>query len=178
MVKSALLCGVSAVGLLWGCSSSATEDLMKVTFAPYSTPVTVDTSCENSGCADWNRVAVTVEFDSDSYVAEDTQVDLEQYRIEYDLSDIEDEVPYFASPLEVSVVPDETTTFYVYVAGQTQRDFVRKAAGGKPVHGLALLTLAGYDQQDEQVFLEKGFDIEFADYLETGDGGEADGGAE
>jgi hypothetical protein len=153
-----------ALGSLWGCDSGSIADQLVLTFAPYSTPVTVDTNCENGGCSMEDRITAMVAFDPDSYVPEGTRVEFEQYRVEYDIGEIEDEIPYFASPLDVLVLPDETTTFYLYAAAQTQRDFVREAVGSSPAQGTALLTLAGYDDADEQVFLEKGFDISFGDF--------------
>jgi hypothetical protein len=159
-----------ALGLPWGCDTTATEDQMVLTFAPYSTPVTVDVKCENGGCSGEERISAKVAFDPDTYVPEGTRVEFEQYRVEYDLADVEDEVPYFANPLDLVVLPEETTAFYVYAAGQTQRDFVREAVGLETVRGTALLTLAGYDNQDEQVFLEKEFDISFGDFRALTDG--------
>jgi hypothetical protein len=178
-VKRAYPGAVALISLLWGCDTGTLEDRLVLTFAPYSTPVNVDTDCGNGGCGGQERIAATLGFDRDSYVAEDTRVQFEQYRVEYDLPDIEPDVPYFASPLDLVVTPAETTTFYFYAAGQTQRDFVREAAGGEPAQGTARLTLAGYDDQDEQVFLEKGFDISFADFRASAEAaGGSDGSTE
>lgn len=173
------LAGILALGLLSSCDSGSIGDQLVLTFAPYSTPVTVDTNCENGGCSMEERITATLAFDTDTYVSEETRVEIEQYRVEYDIDEIEDEIPYFASPLDVVVLPDQTTTFYVYAAGQTQREFVREAVGTEPAQGSALLTLAGYDDLNEQVFLEKSFDISFGDFRVSEDGSDgSDGGSE
>jgi hypothetical protein len=177
-VTRVFLVGILALGLLGSCDSGSIEDQLVLTFAPYSTPVTVDTNCENGGCSMEDRITAMLAFDPDTYVSEETRVEFEQYRVdEYDIDEIEDEIPYFASPLDVVVLPDQTTTFYVYAAGQTQRDFVREAVGTEPAQGTALLTLAGYDDMNEQVFLEKSFDISFGDFRVNEDGSDGSDGS-
>jgi hypothetical protein len=160
---AAIFCVIS------GCDDNAIEDKIVLTFAPNSTPVKVDTFCDNGGCSGEEKLTVRVEFDDDAYVAEDTEVAFEQYRIDYQLDEVSRDIPYFASPIRASLVPDDTTTVAVSASGKTQRTFVYKAVGDKVVKGTAYLTLAGYDDDDEVVMIEKSFDISFGDYVTDAD---------
>lgn len=161
------------LSLMIGCDSEATEDKLEVSFVPYSTPVKVDTFCDNGGCTGEKGVVGKVSFDTDKFVAKATEVEFHKYRVDYDLSNFNKKTPYFADDIDFTVSSDQTGSFTVSAAGQTQRIFIYNAVGGKRINGTATLTFAGYDNDGEQVLLEKPFDISFGDFYVSGE--DADG---
>jgi hypothetical protein len=152
------------ISVFGGCNNSSTEDLLVVSFAPYSSPVKIDTVCEDGECASKEKLTVRITFDDDSYVPEDTEASFKQYRVDYEISAISREIPYFASPISVHVTPEHTTTVAVQPVGETQRTFVYETVGDQAVAGTAILILAGYDDQNEIVMVEKSFDISFGTF--------------
>jgi len=62
------------------------------------------------------------------------------------------------------VVPvGETVSFNISAAGEAQRSFVG-ARTDEPVSGVATLTLAGYDHQNEIVLVTADFEVVFGDF--------------
>jgi hypothetical protein len=158
------------------CDSDAVDNKLGVTLVPYSTPVKVDTFCDNGGCVGKKELTGDVSFNTNSYVAEGTTVEFQQYRVDYVLTDIAKEVPFFAAPIEFSVSPKQTGNFTILAAGRAQRTFVYKAVGTKRIEGKATLTMAGYDNHEKQVFIDKQFDISFGDFYVNDSNTDADGG--
>ena len=160
-----LVVGVLALGFAGGCDSDAVEDTLRVRL-DLGQPLTVDTFCEG-GCAGADELTVRIEYPD--YPAElqprDEWVDFEQFRIDYALSTLDDEVPFFAGTSSVTVAPGDQASFSVTVAGSPQRAFVYDAIGGELAAGHATLTLAGYDWDNNQVFIERDFDIRFVDVV-------------
>lgn len=142
--------------LLGGCDGRALEDDLRMSIAGEETAVVVDLSCE--ACA--AEVDVDVYFDPDAYLNPDDEVVLEQFRVDYELPGVDD-VPYLAGVLEQLVRPEDQANFVVLVAGSAQREHVRDESPEDDVEGRATLTLAGYDSDDAQVFVEKELAIRF-----------------
>lgn len=117
----------------------------------------VDLSCESCQTS----ISVNVFFDPDAYVADEDEVVLEQYRVDYDLEALDDAPPFLAGVLEQHVRPDDDASFVINVAGSAQREHVREQSEGDDVEGRATLTLAGYDSDDQQVFVEQTIAIRF-----------------
>jgi hypothetical protein len=140
-----------------GCEGRSLEDDLRMTVTGDAAPVVVDLACD--GCGTW--VEVEVYFDPDAYVAEDDEVVIEQYRIDYELDRVDEQPPFLAGQTEQHVWADDRASFLLSLAGSAQIEHVREHSGGDAVEGRATLTVAGYDDQDEQVFVEKALAIRF-----------------
>jgi len=137
--------------------------------------VEVDTRCDNGGCEEASTLAVQANITTDDRPA--TSVDLEQYRVDYNLSGTDESVPFFASPMNLRVSAGAPVTFTVHPAGDRQREWILSRFGYDVVDGTGTLVLAGYDQDDNLVTAEAVFDIAFGDFVTDGGGEEeADGG--
>jgi len=147
-----------ALGVLLesGCSSRPLEDDLRMSVTGQGQAVTVDLSCD--ACA--AEVDVSAYFDPDAYLDPADEVVLQQFRVDYALDGV-DQVPYLAGVLEQHVRPDDEASFVVSVAGSAQRAHVREASPDDDVEGRATLTLAGYDSDDQQAFVEADIAIRF-----------------
>jgi hypothetical protein len=154
---------------LAGCAPDSIEKHLSLTFAPYSEPVKIDTNCDNGGCSEDEDITARLAFDSDSTLAEETAVEIEQYQVEYTLTGLSEPVHYFAAPLSLTVTLDKDGTFSFCPAGYAQREAIYQAVGNKTVSGEATLRLAGYDDQNEVVIIEKHFEISFGDFSIEGE---------
>ena len=138
------------------CKGRALEEDLRMSIAGEEQAVSVDLSCE--ACA--AEVVVDAYFDPDAYLNPDDEVVLEQFRVDYALEGVDD-VPYLAGVLEQHVRPDDDASFTVLLAGSAQREHVGSESPDDDVEGRATLTLAGYDSDDEQVFVEQEIAIRF-----------------
>jgi hypothetical protein len=148
----------AALGVLLasGCGRTLEEDL-RISVAGEGRTVVVELGCAECVPA----VDVDVYFDPDAYLAEDDEVVIEQYRVDYDLSGLTGRVPYFAGVLELHVRADEDGSFAATLAGTEQREHVLEQSPEDDVEGRATLTLAGYDSENEQAFIETEIPIRF-----------------
>jgi hypothetical protein len=154
--------------VLAGCAPSSTEKELSLTFAPYSSPVKVDTNCDKGGCSEDKQITARLAFDTNNILPQGTSAEIEQYRVEYDLTGLSESVQYFAAPLSVTVTPDQDATFSFRPAGNAQREALYQAVGDKTVNGTATLQLAGYDDHNDVVIIEKDFKISFGDFSTGG----------
>lgn len=111
------------------------------------------------------------------------KVEIVQYRVDYALPGAASDVPFYGGKTSFEIMPGETKVQSLVAVGSAQRDFVRRATGGAPVGGTGKLTLAGYDEDNHQVFIETGFEVRFSNETGTGapmqlpaDAGSGDGG--
>jgi hypothetical protein len=153
--RAQLTAAVLGVLLGSGCGRTLEDDL-RVSIAGEGRTVVVDLGCATCVPA----VDVDVYFDPDAYLADDDEIVIEQYRVDYDLSGV-GRVPYFAGVLELHVRADEDGSFVATLAGTAQREHVLQASPEDDVEGRATLTLAGYDSDDEQAFIETEIPIRF-----------------
>lgn len=169
---------VSLALFAFGCSGAVELDVGLASGAS-GAPVQVDTRCDNGGCESGDRVDLVVGIRNDDQPA--ATVEVQQYRVSYDLPDVAPEVvPYFAAELEVSIVAGSPATLSVKAVGQRQREWILSRAGYDQIDGTATVTLAGYDQDDEVVEAQVDFAIAFGDFVtdpgSQGEGEEDDGG--
>ena len=130
--------------------------------------VDVDTRCENGGCDSLEQVEASVSIDAHGHA--DAAIEILQYRVDYDLVGVAEQVPYYASETNLTVSADTAATLTVNAAGERQREWIIARFGFDQLQGTATLTLAGYDQDDNVKQAEAEFAIRFGD-LEDGSGG-------
>jgi len=159
---------------LFGC---ADEAKLSITFGTgqYGPPIGVDTRCDNGGCEGPVQLEVQVSVEAKDHP--NAAFEILQYRVDYDLSGVEEQVPYFAGVTSLNVSADTPATLNVHAAGERQREWVLSRYGYDSIDGTATLTLAGYDQDDKVITSEAPFDIQFGDFP-SGGGGDKDGGSE
>jgi hypothetical protein len=127
----------------------------------HAAPVHVDTRCQNGGCGAADQLEVHVSVQSDDIP--NPAVEILQYRVDYDLPDVLELVPYYASATSVDVSAEAPATFNVRAAGERQREWI-VSGGYDRIDGTGTLTLAGYDQDDKVRTAEASFDIVFGDF--------------
>jgi hypothetical protein len=166
-VKHTILSIVLLVSIATGCDENSVEDELELTIDSQSLPIQVDTVCHNGGCDSEGIIAFTVGFDEDAQLSDETEVEFLQYRIDYTVPSLASPIPFHAGRLQLLVYPEKASFGVLPSAGEKQRDFVvDNNLGDVEIGGKAVLTLAGYDQYDEQVFLETVFDISFGDFYD------------
>lgn len=105
-------------------------------------------------------VLFSIDYPQASYNPADT-LQLLQYRIDYDLTGSSQKLPYYAEPLSVVIKPGETKELALPAAGDAQRDRLSTTFAGKSTRAKASLQLAGYDWDNEQIFVKTEFDVQF-----------------
>jgi hypothetical protein len=171
-LQSALL----ALGLsLVGCDSDAAEDRLVVTVGDGST-VNVDTFCDPS-CSGAESIEVSLDYPREAYREAET-IELLQYRVDYQLSDVGGDTPFFAGLISVVLGPGDGDDLTLKVVGNAQREHVVEEVGGDAVSGTATLKLTGYDWSDSWVTIEHDFPIRFADVEGDNLGAAGNGGSD
>lgn len=145
------------------CGPESSADRLELSIDPGEGAVSVDTRCRVD-CSD-GKLGIGISYPDSNYRVDD-QIVLLQYRVDYDVPGVKGEIPFFASPLELTLAPNDVEIMQLAVAGSEQRAFVRKALGDKTVLGTATLQFAGYDWSDDRVFLDTRFSVRFG----AGDG--------
>lgn len=163
-----MIVGVAAFAAT-GCQPD-TSSLLSITYGngQYAPPVRVDTVCDNGGCDGLEQLDATLTFDQQAFVSGTAQVEILQYRVDYALNGLTDQPPYYAGRTDVLCDVGASQDFNVRAAGQAQRDWVYARYLGQQVDGHATLTLAGYDELNNQVEVSADFDISFGDFVTTG----------
>lgn len=164
---------VVSVMALSACDEAAGLD---VSFGSgqYAPPVQVDTRCDNGGCETPAYLEVEVSIGGEPRA--DAVVEILQYRVDYDLAGVGEEVPFFAAATILTVSAGTPATFNVLAAGDRQRDWILTEFGYESLEGTAKLTLAGYDQDDEVIMADARFDIGFGDFQDDSGAEGEDGG--
>lgn len=169
VVRKLVCCLIPTLLVTAACGPSATEDALAITFGSGAgaPPVQVDVDCLNGGCESIEELAGELTYSDEEATAVDAEVEILQYRIDYALAAPHDDVdlPYFAGHVALTVKVGETVGFNVVAAGEKQRQFILARYPDDQLRGTATLTLAGYDQQNEQVFPRADFDIYFDDFV-------------
>jgi hypothetical protein len=153
--------------LVAGCGPDPIEEVLTLDVPPYSIPVEIDSFCNNGGCTGQDDLTIILSFKDDAYLAEDAQVEFLQYRVDYQLNEIEEEIPYFAALATVIVYPGSTTSLSIATAGYAQRNFIHDRVGEETVKGTAHLTLAGFDHVEELVLFDAVFAVKFGDFVDV-----------
>jgi hypothetical protein len=157
-----------------GCEPPATGDQLVITFdddenAP---PLDVDLLCY--GECDPVELTATLTFKEHDLLPEDAEVQIVQYKVEYDLSDEEgaEEPPFYANLTSVLVNMGESASFTVVAVGQRQREWVLQNYGPNLIdQGIGTLALAGFDHMNEVVEVDVTFSpIRFANFDDDGAG--------
>ncbi len=163
----------SFAGLLWlivtGCTSIPNSERLSISFGAgeLAPPVEVDIRCENGGCDSRDQLEASIYWDAAQTVDPTTaQVEILEYKVEYELFDVPDAVPYYANVTSVVVPPYAPVAFIIKSAGSAQRDFVRDLSPALPLDGIGTLTLAGYDHRNTIVEFSVDFDISFFDFVD------------
>jgi hypothetical protein len=133
--------------------------------------VEVDTRCETE-CGGSDQLQVDVGISNEG--RRDSAVEIRQYRVDYELLDVQGQVPFYADEMLQEVTVESPATFSVRAAGSIQREWIVKQFGYDRIDGTATLTLAGHDEDDQLVLAEASFAIAFGDFAVAGDG--KDGG--
>lgn len=137
---------------LAACPDSSAERRIELTFAPNELPLEIDATCA-AACA--ASATLRIGYPDDFY-AEHEEIAFTAYRVDYDFGRDLDGIPFHAHPIDLSLLPGETKTLRVTFAGDRQRAFIAEHGAGLEdrLRGRAMLQLAGYDWNDEQVFVE------------------------
>ncbi len=163
-----------AMTSLLGCDLTRSE-MLALEIGAEQLPVRVDVSdvCAVGACDDTTVEAALI-FNEMGFISDLAWVEMLQYRVDYTLDGLDeaDQPPYFAGEFlgDVGVVAglNEEVPFTVPAAGQRQRDHVADGLGDTARSGTAVLTLAGYDDQNGIVEVASGaFAISFFAPIET-----------
>ncbi len=139
-----------------GCDAAAT-DLVAISLSDTSS-VQIDSSCSGD-CID--EVTLQVTFEEDIAVDLSSQISIEQYRVDYTLSDVQ--LTYFADTTSLRVTSGQVGYVDIMPASWEQQEEVVDAVGDAYVSGTATLTAAGYDWRDEVFTVSTDFAISFED---------------
>ena len=150
-----------ALLLALGCDPASVEDDLVMTADTSSAALVVDTMCDPA-CEGDDSASVDIAYASGSHLADDI-VELQEYRVDFNLHGIDREVPYFAGEYGVKLQPGAERSISLPVVGSAQREFVRKAAPDRSVSGTATLQFAGYDYNNRHVFIDADFAVRFED---------------
>ncbi|MBN2800842.1 MAG: hypothetical protein JXX28_17025 [Deltaproteobacteria bacterium] len=132
----------------------------------YAPPVEVDTVFAEGESFSLPELEVQVEYlapATTSASVEIPSVAFSQFRVDYDLG-LDAEVPFYANVISERVEQGGYTSVRIRAVGVDQVRWVNSRFAGAPVGGIATLTLAGYDSDDNVVLVDTLFDIAFADY--------------
>lgn len=165
-------------GLLLGCDDASVKGNLALSARPSGgAELRVDDVCDPE-CAGSDKVDLHISYRSTGSVQQH-KVELVQYRVDYALTGVAGAVPFYGGRSSFEVAPGEDKVQSLVVVGSVQRDFVRSAVGGAAVTGTATLTLAGYDHDNHQIFLDTSFVVRFGDETLGGaaTGSRADGDA-
>ena len=125
----------------------------------------VDTYCANGGCEDDDVLECMISLDAQTAVAENDSVQLLQYRVDFQIPQLNTVVPFFAAPLDVNLQKGDETTVDIRMAGIRQKEFILQQVGRGPVSGVSRVTLAGHDEMEEVVFYKFNVNIAFGDFI-------------
>jgi hypothetical protein len=139
------------------CTDPLSEDRLEVEVDSIKAPV-VRFACA-AGCPA-STVTLAIEYPVASYNPEDT-LQLLQYRIDYDVTGSKLELPYYAEPMSLVIKPGDQKELMLTAAGQAQRDSLEAKLGSSTASGKASIQLAGYDWDNQQVFIHADFDVQF-----------------
>lgn len=145
--------------LLLACDDPTVGDQLTVTARPNGGSLQVDDRC-NPACAGADSVDVQIAY-AKGTTPQQGNVQLLQYRVDYTLTGVRGDVPFYAGQTSFDLPPGGNQTQTVRAVGSAQRDFVRQAAGDAVVTGTAKLTLAGYDYDNRQVTIDAVFEVSF-----------------
>jgi hypothetical protein len=144
--------------VLCGCADRAEFTTMELVGG---VPAQVATACAGD-CA--QAVTAEISLEASESLPDDAFIEMHQLRVDYALSGIAEEVPFFASELAVTVVAGEASAFTFPAAGENQRSWVIDRFDGEAITGRATVTAIGYDDLNETIEVTAGFDISFGDY--------------
>ena len=139
------------------CSESLSEDRLEVEVDSTEATV-VRFECAASCTA--STVTLTINYPLASYNPDDT-LQLLQYRIDYDVSGSKLTLPYYAEPMSLVIKPGDDKEVTLTAAGQAQRDRLEAKLGASTGSAKASIQLAGYDWDNQQVFIHADFDVQF-----------------
>jgi hypothetical protein len=160
-MKKVIAVIVIVASVTTGCDDTdPLDEYLEVTLLENS--VQVDVSCDNGGCETAPEINFAVRLEADDALRENDEIEFLQYRVDYTLSG--GAIPFFASPLQAIVHNNSETVLSLQVAGARQRAALADRSDDI-VAGTARLTLAGYDEKDEQVEFDLGFNIQFGDFV-------------
>lgn len=151
-----------AVALI-GCEGE-TSPIDTLTAEVGAERVLVDTYCTNGGCDSAPGVSVVLTLDAADALPENDTVEIQQYRVDYSSSEIND-IPYFADDVNIVLERQASASITLQIAGTRQREAVFNTVGGKQVLGTARVTLAGYDEKDARIDFSFTVDIGFGDFV-------------
>lgn len=137
-----------ACATLGACNSAAVDDEISLSVAKTPAHITL-------GCADdcpMSTVVLDLEFEGGYRPSED-QVELLQYRVDYDIPDLRAKVPFFAAETAITLRPGGRVQISLPLVGRKQRSALTSGVTQLPMEGLVTLTLAGYDPQNENLTL-------------------------
>jgi hypothetical protein len=123
-----------------------------------SEAIVVGFGCAAS-CPD-TTLLLTIDYPRASYNPAD-ELQLLQYRIDYEVTGAKLELPYYAEPLALVIKPGEQKALMLNVAGQAQRDKLKAKLGSGTASAKASLQLAGYDWDNQQILIHTDFDVQF-----------------
>ena len=135
-----------------GCDATAADERVTVTPTAVGTATTIQTTCGDA-CEQDGVLDLDLAY-ADDYFPQDEVVELLQYRVDYYLDGFDTRVPYFAGRMQLKLEPGAETSVSLPIAGAAQRALVRQNAGKRTIYGTAEITLAGYDWDNKQVYLE------------------------
>lgn len=166
IVRSRRVVGAVAVGSLLSasCSVSAAGPLSLTAKLPSGDSLQIDERCVPA-CAGDEKVEVVVKHTTSGAV-QHVDVDLVQYRVDYAVDGVT--VPFYGGKIGLPVAPGQERVMSLVVVGAAQRSAVWQAAASAPVTGSATLTIAGYDGNNEQIFLATTFAVRFGAIAASG----------
>ena len=157
---------LGAATLSTGCATGA-ADMLEITLLD-DLPVSVDTVCTDTPC-EGDGVEAELTFDPALGADDEAYFTVEQYRVDYTFVNTGEEAPFYADDLDLEIVVDETMTFSFDAAGSAQRAWVYGLSSGDEEAATAVLTLAGYDQDDQVFEISHEFPVVFEDLSSSSD---------
>ena len=149
--------------LLSGCGGSPVQDDLSIHIAQEQLPLRISTLCADATCEALQQLHAEIRYAAG--LAQTEVVELDQYRVDYELDGVKGTVPFFAARKKLSLSPGASAQLILAVSGQSQRSFLIKQVGHATVSGSGQITFAGYDHDNGQVLLKTQFELEFGEIV-------------
>lgn len=136
---------------LTGCEPISVADYVQISFPA---PAEIDIVCSDGGCEQLDTLAVNMTWDEDPLFLEGSTLSFYQYRIDYDIPGLPEEMPFFAAVSEQSLEVGSSLSFSILPIGNQQRELLMRYIPADEVYtGTATVTFAGWDMNNAVITL-------------------------
>jgi len=144
--------------LLLGCGANPVEKDLSIRVSDQALPLKISTSCEDPSCAELQQLHTEIVYAAG--LPQTETVELDEYRVDYDLDGVKGPVPYFAAKKKLLLSPGESASLSLDISGSSQRSYLIKKLGHASASGIGRLTFAGYDHDNHQILAKSQFEVE------------------